>query len=140
MARIVIGTSVVVAGLRSKGGYSFRLLSLLGGTAFKTAVSVPLILEYEAALKQQALAMGLSTADVDDFLDFVCQVSHRREIHFLWRPTLRDPRDEFVLELAVESGCQFIVTHNTRDFGGAARFGVEVVTPREFFHRIGVAR
>jgi predicted nucleic acid-binding protein len=116
------------------------LLSLLGGSAFGTVISVPLVLEYEAVLKQQASAMGLSRADVDDFLDFVCQVSEQHEIHFLWRPTLQDPRDEFVLELAVESRSDFIVTHNARHFVGADRFGVEVVTPKRFFRLIGAAR
>ena len=140
MPRIVIDTNVVVAGLRSRRGCSFRLLSFLGGSAFDTVISVPLLLEYEAVLKQQASAMGLTRADVDDFLDFVCRVSDQQEIHFLWRPTLQDPRDEFVLELAVESRSDFIITHNTRHFVGAAQFGVEVVTPRQFLRLIGVAR
>ena len=138
--RIVIDTNVVVAGLRSRQGASFRLLTLLGGSAFETVISVPLLLEYEAVLKQQASALGLARADVDDFLDFVCQVSSPHEIHFLWRPTLQDPRDEFLLELAVESHSDFIFTHNTRHFAGAAQFGVEVVTPRKFLRLIGVAR
>ena len=53
-------------------------------------------------------------------------------IHFLWRPMLSDPGDEFVLELAVAAGCRFIVTHNIKDFSGADRFGVSIVTPGEF--------
>ena len=40
--------------------------------------------------------------------------------------------DEFVLELAVAAGCRVIVTHNTRDFKGAERFGISVITPGEF--------
>jgi hypothetical protein len=33
-----------------------------------------------------------------------------REIFFLWRPFLRDPRDDMVLELAVEAECDAILT------------------------------
>jgi predicted nucleic acid-binding protein len=42
-----------------------------------------------------------------------------------------------VLELAVAGGCDFIVTYNQRDFIGAEEFGIGVLTPKEFLHRIG---
>jgi predicted nucleic acid-binding protein len=42
------------------------------------------------------------------------------------------PGDEFVLELAVAAGCNVSVTHNTKDFRGAERFGITIVTPGEF--------
>jgi predicted nucleic acid-binding protein len=81
----------------------------------------------------------LSRQDVDDVLDYLCSIAEHREIYFLWRPVLRDPRDDMVLELAVEAACDFIVTHNRRDFAGTERFGVRVVSPREFLKRIGVS-
>jgi predicted nucleic acid-binding protein len=56
-----------------------------------------------------------------------------REIYFLWRPFLRDPTDEMVLELGVEARAAAIVTHNIRDFWGVEeRFGIRVVTPGAF--------
>jgi predicted nucleic acid-binding protein len=45
---------------------------------------------------------------------------------------LRDPADEFVLDLAIGGRCGFIVTYNKRDFIGADQFGIEVVRPGEF--------
>jgi predicted nucleic acid-binding protein len=59
-----------------------------------------------------------------------------REIFYLWRPALPDPKDDFILELAVESGCDLIVTYNVKDFAGADRFGIEIVTPQEFFRKL----
>jgi hypothetical protein len=59
------------------------------------------------------------------------------EIYFLWRPYLRDPRDDLVLELAVKAGCRFIVTYNQRDFAGCERFGVEAIRPGDLLRRIG---
>jgi predicted nucleic acid-binding protein len=50
---------------------------------------------------------------------------------------LRDAKDEMILELAVTAVCDYIITYNKRDFEGAQRFGIEVVTPREFLERIG---
>lgn len=70
-------------------------------------------------------------------LDYLCAVGHPRRIHFLWRPFLRDPGDDMVLELAVAAGCGFIVTFNTRDFAGSEQFGALAVTPRQFLAVIG---
>jgi len=93
---------------------------------------VPLVLEYEAVAKIQAREFGLTHQDVDDLVDYLCAVAHHREIFFLWRPFLRDPSDDMVLELAVEAGCEAIVTHNLRDFAGVEQFGLRAMTPGAF--------
>ena len=135
---IVLDTNVLIAGLRSRNGASFRLLSLVGEGKFELNVSVPLVLEYEEVAKREARALGLTHAEIDDVLDYLCAVAVHREIYFLWRPVLRDAADDMVLEVAVEAGCDFVVTHNVRHFAGAQRFGVRGVTPSEFLTRIGV--
>ena len=56
---------------------------------------------------------------------------------YLWRPTLRDPKDDFVLELAVESNCDYIVTFNIKDFAEAKKFGIQAVKPSEFLKITG---
>jgi len=130
--RVVLDSNVLVAALRSRQGASFRLLELLHKERFQIAVSVPLVFEYEAVLVRQAAELGLSGKEAVGVVDYLCHVAHRQNIHFLWRPALTDPRDEFILELAVAAGCQAIVTHNVRDFGGARPFRVQVLTPSEF--------
>ena len=136
--QIVLDTNVVVTALRSRHGASFRLLSLVGRSpAFAINLSVPLILEYEDVAKRQSPALGLTFEDIDDILDYLCSVARLREIFFLWRPFLRDPKDDMVLELAVEAGCEVIVTYNQRDFAGCERFGVRPVTPKQFLQEIG---
>jgi predicted nucleic acid-binding protein len=104
---------------------------------FEIALSVPLVLEYEDVAKRMPESTGLSDGDVDDIIDYLCSVAHLQEIHFLWRPVLRDSRDDHVLELATEAGCAVVVTHNVRDFAGSERFGVTAITPREFLRSIG---
>jgi len=136
-SRIVIDTNVFISALRSRRGASFKLLSMLGGSAFDISVSVPLVLEYEALAKRQARALGLDSTTIDDILDYVCQVARRREIFFLWRPYLKDPNDDLVLELAVESESEFIITYNRRDFAGIETFGIKVLTPKEFLQKLG---
>lgn len=136
MRRVVLDSRVLVAGFRSRQGASYRLLELLRAGRFQIAVSVPLALEYEAALVRHAAALGLSQHDAEGLVDYLCHVGHRQEIHFLWRPALTDPRDEFILELAVAAACEAIVTHNVYDFAGAAGLGVRVVRPAEFLRSI----
>jgi predicted nucleic acid-binding protein len=69
---------------------------------------------------------------LDDILDFLVASGKRQQIHYLWRPVLRDPSDDLMLEVAVAGRCDAIVTFNVRDFSGAERFGVRVMTPGEF--------
>ena len=136
MRQAVIDTSVFVSALRSRQGASHRLLVLLGGGDFEVTLSVPLVLEYEDAAKRLAREIGLSHGEIDDIIDHICSVGRKQKIHFLWRPFLKDPQDDHVLELAVAGGCKFIITHNVRDFSGSEKFGVRVVTPRTFLQVI----
>ena len=133
---VVLDSCVLVAGFRSRRGASFRTLELLRDGRFRIAMSVALALEYEAVLVRHAHELDLSRSEATALVDFLCGIGRRHEVHFLWRPTLRDPHDEFVLELAAASACQAIVTHNVRDFRGAGAFGVRVVTPAAFLHLI----
>lgn len=136
--RVVIDTNVLVAGLRSSRGASFLLLRHLGTELFEFAVSVPLVVEYESVLVRQLPALPLSRSELDDVLDYLCAEGVRHEVFYLWRPLLRDPCDDMVLELAVGASCDAIVTYNERDFGPASRFGIRVLAPRELLAELGV--
>ena len=111
---------------------------MIGAAKFEIAVSVPLALEYEEVAKHQSANLGLTLADVDVLMEYWCGIAHLQDIHFLWRPVLRDIEDDHVLELAVEAGCPLIVTHNVRDFAGSAAFGITAIRPGEFLKRMGV--
>lgn len=137
--RVVVDTNVVVAGLRSRWGASFRLLSEVGRGRFEIALSVPLVLEYEDALLRPGVT-GLRQGDVDAVLDYFCKVAHLQQIFYLWRPFVPDPKDDMLLELAVAARCQSIVTYNVRDFVGAEKFGVSVLEPGPFLFSVGVLK
>ena len=113
---IVIDTNVIIAGLRSRNGSAFRLLELVGSGQFNIHLSVPLVLEYEEVLLRQLPNLTIDTLDIENFIDFHCAVASHHQIFFLWRPYLRDPKDDMVLELAVKAECDSVVTYNTRDF------------------------
>lgn len=133
----MIDTNVLVSALRSRRGVSFRLISLLGDRRFQVNISVPLVLEYEKSTKKLAGRGGLSLRNIDDILDYICLVAHHTRVFYLWRPFLRDPKDDMVLEVAVAGGCRFIVTFNKKDFQGVGSCGIQVLTPKEFLERIG---
>jgi predicted nucleic acid-binding protein len=63
------------------------------------------------------------------FFDWFVSVSSQHKVHFLWRPLLRDPKDDMVLEAAVAASADYLITFNTSDFEGASSLGVRVVTP-----------
>jgi len=71
------------------------------------------------------------------FVDAVIAMAEPVESHYLWRPQLRDPADELVLEAAVNGQAAAIVTFNRRDFGAApGKFGVAVLTLAEVIRGI----
>jgi predicted nucleic acid-binding protein len=141
MARqTVIDANVFASALRSRSGTSHRLLLLLGRAGFDINVSVPLVLEYEDAAMRTAREAGLTRAEVGCIIDYVCRVANLHTVNFLWRPILKDPGDDHVLELAAHAGCRCIVAGNVRDFAGAERLGIAVVTPKEFLRTTGGRR
>jgi len=135
--KIVIDTNVLVSALRSRRGASFKLVSFLPNDKFSVAISVPLVFEYEDALKRLE-SDAITEQDIGDFVDFLCEIGHHQEIFFLWRPVLPDSYDDHVLEVAVAAGCDAIITYNKRDFRGVERFGLRVLDPRELLSEIGV--
>ena len=119
-------------------GYTFRLLQLVSTGRFTIHLSVPLVMAYESVLRRELPALAVPWSVIEAVLDYHCAVAHRQAIFFLWRPFLRDPKDDMVLELAVHAACDSIVTYNKRDFAGVeAAFHIRIVTPGEFLHVIG---
>jgi putative PIN family toxin of toxin-antitoxin system len=129
--RIVLDTDVVVAGLRSRQGSSRAWLRAVLRREVELVLSVPLVLQYEAVLlrPETLAAIGGTPERVGRFLDLLCAVGRPLDISFLWRPMLRDPDDEMVLEAAVHGRADRLLTFNLRDFAGSERLGVRVERP-----------
>jgi len=135
----VLDTDVVVAALRSPRGASAAILLAAADGRATLLMSVPLVVEYEATctLAEHRLAAQLSEGEIAQFLDGLAALAEPVDSHFLWRPQLRDPGDEMVLEAAVNGRADAIVTFNVRDYGGGpAKFGVAVLKPAEALRRI----
>jgi putative PIN family toxin of toxin-antitoxin system len=132
MFRALLDTNVLVAGLSSSRGASYALLEAVATQQLEIAASPALWLEYEAVLKRDEICAlhGLSIAQIDGILAALAVWVKPVSLHYVWRPQLRDPSDEMVLEAAVNGNVSVIVTHNVRDFQAVApQFGVKVLTP-----------
>lgn len=135
--RIVIDTSVFVAAARSRLGASFELIRRIPDPAFLPCLSIGLYLEWQQVLtRPENRPPSISADDVRAYLRYIASQCHLQEIHFLWRPMLRDPDDDMVLELAFSSNCRSIITHNTADFQNSQQLGIEALTPRDFLNRM----
>jgi putative PIN family toxin of toxin-antitoxin system len=132
MYQVVLDTNILVAAMRSKQGASHRLLSSLGDSRWRPNLTVAVALEYEAVLKRNCREFGLSEADIDDLLDGIFSCAGLHPLYYLWRPIAADPDDDLVLEAAIASHSDFVVTFNKRDFPESRRFGIQCLNPREF--------
>jgi putative PIN family toxin of toxin-antitoxin system len=136
--KIVIDTNILFTALKSQGGTSYKLVSLIPNKIFSIAISVPLIIEYEDVLRRGRLPASITEKDITDFIDFICYIGNQQDIFFLWRPFLSDSSDDLVLEVAVASRCDAIITYNKRHFKNIEKFGLRVLDPKEFLAEIGV--
>jgi putative PIN family toxin of toxin-antitoxin system len=137
--RLVLDTDIMVAALRSDQGASRRLLVMALDGVFDLLASVPLMIEYEAVLtrSEHLEASGLTASEVNEILDAVAKVANPVRLRFLWRPRLKDPSDEMVLETAVNGGADWLVTFNVRHLADAAReFGIRAVRPFEAWKQV----
>jgi putative PIN family toxin of toxin-antitoxin system len=138
--RAVLDTNVVLAAMHSPRGASAALLRFAVEGRITLLMTVAVALEYEAVCSRPVHrnAAGLSEADVQIFLDGLTALAEPVTTRYLWRPQLRDPNDEMILEAAVNGGADAIVTFNLRDFGETPpRFGIEAMKPQEALRRIG---
>jgi len=137
--RLVLDTDVVVAAMRSPSGASAALLMAALEKKVTLLANVPLVIEYEAtcSLAEHRLASGLDEREIKQFLDAVAALIEPVETHYLWRPQLRDPGDEMVLEAAVNGRASAIVTFNQRDYGDIpSKFGIDLLLPRDALRRL----
>jgi putative PIN family toxin of toxin-antitoxin system len=137
--RIVLDTSVLVAAIRSPTGASKVLMDAALSGWVTALLSTSLLLEYEAVLTrfEHLRVSGFTIEEIEELLDSLCREGVEVPLPFKWRPQLRDPDDEMVLELAINGRADAIVTFNRSDFIPAAiQFGIAVLSPGEILDQM----
>lgn len=135
--KIVIDTNVFISALKSRRGASFKLLFETSKDKYESNISPALIFEYESIAKQNLNNLKIDEEHINAILDMICKTAKKCELFFLWRPQLKDPKDDHLLELAIESQSDYIITYNKKDFKGIDKFGIEALTPKEYLELIG---
>jgi predicted nucleic acid-binding protein len=81
------------------------------------AISASLLFEYRDVLSRDDLFWNarLDAAQRALLLRAFVSRCEWQQVHFLWRPNLRDEADNRLIELAVAANCSIIVTNNVRD-------------------------
>lgn len=136
---VVMDTDVIVAALRSPSGASAALLRMVRAGDVNLAASVSLFTEYEAVClrPEHGEATRLSVQQVGTFLDVLASLVKPVVVHFNWRPQLRDPGDEMVLETAINAQVGALLTFNQKHFASAvSRFGLKLALPGPFLRSL----
>ena len=134
--RIVLDTNVLHAGLYSSEGASYQLLRAIERGQIRIILSTTLLFEYEDILNRKRLELGLSEKQTEAVLDNLCRLRNHQKIYYLWRPFLKDANDDHILEVAVASQTEIIVTRNIKDFNGVDKFGIREITPKQLLKEI----
>lgn len=134
--KVILDTNILYSGLYSSEGASYIVLEKIYRGEVIPVISTPLIFEYEEVLKRNMSELNLSEIEIDKLLDNICKIGESQKIYFLWRPYLKDPKDDHILELAVASKTNLIITYNIKDFNGAENFGVKVIPTKQFLEEI----
>lgn len=137
--KVVLDTDVVVAAMRSPKGASAELIRMARRQELTLAASVSLMMEYEAVCLRDEhwAAAGLDHRQVMTFLDAIAAFVNPVKVHFLWRPQLRDPADELVLEAAVNADADALISFNIRHFKVAVgKFNFRLALPGDSLRSI----
>lgn len=137
--RVVIDTNVFVGACIGVGASNAVVRACLQHRVVPL-MSEALLTEFEAVLGREALfaKSKLDAAERSTLLDTFLALCEWTKIYYLWRPNLVDEADNHLIELAVASDAQVIVTRNLRDLQGSElRFSnFRVLSPEVFLKEL----
>lgn len=135
--QIVIDTNVILAGLKSNQGASYKLLKILNDQRFEINISTTLIFEYEEILKREQEQIGLNNQDIEDVINGICFLANQHQLFYIWRPIAKDKDDDFIIDLALKCQANFIISYNYKDLKPVEKFGISILTPKQFLQILG---
>ncbi|MBN2436781.1 MAG: putative toxin-antitoxin system toxin component, PIN family [Spirochaetes bacterium] len=134
---IVIDTNVLYQALRGKSGASHFILQLIRNQNISIALSFKVFKEYEDVLKRSTSLkdLSLNISDIDKVLRFLAYTCKPISTYYLFRPNLRDEKDNIFIKSAVSSNAEYLITSNIKDFtiSNELKFDdIKIVTPSQF--------
>jgi putative PIN family toxin of toxin-antitoxin system len=133
---LTLDTNIIYQALMSRIGASYFILQQVRNRKIQIALSLPVFIEYQDVLKRDKSLKDfeLQLKDIDKFLRFIAYIGKIFEIYFLLRPNLKDEKDNKIVELAVTSQSNYLITSNIRDFKNAELKyeQLKIITPSKF--------
>jgi predicted nucleic acid-binding protein len=136
---MILDTDVIISAIRSTKGASAEIVRRVLRSEIGIELTVATALENEAVATriEHLEAGGLTEKEALNVVDALVAVADPVEVHFRWRPQLRDADDEMILEAAINAQDRRIITFNKRDFAPAVtRFGLSLMSPGEFLETL----
>jgi predicted nucleic acid-binding protein len=51
---------------------------------------------------------------------------------------VKDPNDDFLVDLAIKAQADYIITYNQKDLSpSTSQFGLKIITPKDFLQLVG---
>jgi putative PIN family toxin of toxin-antitoxin system len=133
---LTLDTNILYQALSSTEGASYWILQKVREGKFQIALSVPVFHEYQDVLsrKKSLRDFELQLSDVEKFLRFIAYIGKTFNIFFLFRPNLKDEKDNMLVELSITSQSDYLITSNIKDFKNAElKFDqLKIITPGDF--------
>ena len=133
--KIVIDTSVWISALITKDSKAREIIKMVFKKELYPQMSEALFKEYESVMKRDKIQRltPLGKEEQNELFNAYLSCCNWNEVYYSWRPNLKDEDDNFVVELAVASGAEYIITYNTKDFQKSELiFRHTIITPEEF--------
>lgn len=115
--KVVVDTNILVGACMGSFPANKIIAHCLQG-ALKPVVGVALFSEYEDVINREGIfeKCKLNITERNELLDAFLSVCEWTQIYYIWRPNLKDEADNHLVELAVASGANRIITRNLKDF------------------------
>lgn len=138
--RVTVDTNIIFQALYSSSGASHQILKMIRAGELSLAISIPVYKEYQDVLKRKRSLdfIGKTADEIETVLEFIALVSEPFVMNYLWRPNLKDEKDNIFAELAFNSGSKYLITKNIKDFtiGNEMKLdSFEIITPSDFLYR-----
>lgn len=134
--KAVIDTNVFVAALQSQDGINRRVLVDCFKGDIDPLMGDALYYEYEDLLHRDYLfeKSCLNKTEREDFLNDFLSICRWVQVHYRWRPNLRDEADNHIIELALAGGAEQVITWNLKDFrsGDLKMRKLTILTPQDY--------
>ncbi len=139
MTDILLDTNIFVGALQRNDGVNRRILELCFLDAYQPVMGEALYFEYQDLIARDSVFddSSFSRVERENFIDDYCSICRWVDIHYRWRPNLKDEADNHIIELAMASGVKEIISWNKKDFRNSDLLmpDLKILTPVELIRK-----